>query len=98
MVLSIDLAFAQGADRASDRLDASRARSESRYNAVGVNQPKTETVVTEKVITVPVPSPGGDARSAGFAAGGARKPRTKRVVIQEKVTVTKPAPLRINPY
>lgn len=98
LVMSVNAAFAQGAaDRLNDRLDTSRARNESRYGTVG-NAPQTETIVREKVITVPVPPSGGDARSAGFAADGTRKPKTKRVVVKETVTVTKPAPLRINPY
>jgi hypothetical protein len=97
LVMSVDLAFAQGSlDRASDRLDAARARNESRYNAVG-NQPQTQTIVKEKVITVPVTSSTSDS-AKGLVAKGASKPKTKRVVIQETVTVTKPAPMRINPY
>jgi hypothetical protein len=95
-LLLAESAFSQGAaDRASSRLDSSRARSESRYGTVG-NEPQTETVVRQKVITVTVPDKGGP-KTEGFVALRA-PPKKKRIVVQESVTVTTPRPARINPY
>ena len=92
LLVTAGSAYSQN-DRGTDRLDASRARSEARYGTVG-NQPETETVVRQKVITVTVP----DTRSQGLAAGLARPPKKKQVLVKETVTVTKPAPVRVNPY
>jgi hypothetical protein len=98
LLMSGEVAFGQGAaDRASTQLDTSRAQTESRYNKLG-NTPQTETIVREKVITVPAPTPRSAAKSAGFVAERVRPVRTKRVVVRSTETVTKPAPLRINPY
>lgn len=96
-LVSASSALSQGAaDRASSRLDTSRAQNESRYSKVG-SEGRTETIVREKVITVPVPASRGP-EVKGFLAERTRKPKTKRIVVRETVTVTKPAPTRINPY
>src|SRR4051794_12015253 len=96
LLMSGPVAFGQGAaDRVSTELDISRAQTESRYNKLG-NEAQTETIVREKVITVPAPQ--NRARAAGFVEERPSRAKTKRVVVRRIETVTKPAPLRINPY
>jgi hypothetical protein len=98
LLLTGGVAFGQGvADRISTQSDISRAQTEGRFNKLG-SETRTETIVREKVIDVPVRTT-RKARGAELLGGNEPSPvRTKRVVVRRTETVTKPAPLRINPY
>lgn len=98
LLLTGGVAFGQGvADRISTQTDISRSQTEGRLNKLG-NEPRTETIVREQVIEVPVRT---TRKARGVVRLGVDQPepvRTKRVVVRRTETVSKPAPLRINPY
>jgi hypothetical protein len=88
-------ALAGAADRVDSRVDSTRAKTQDRLNTLKNDQPTQETIVKERVITVPVKK---GAEQRGLLTEQAVKPQTKRVVVRRTETIQKPAPLRINPF